>query len=180
MIASTWDKLRENFRKALNRRKRASKSGAGGNPSSSCRFFKELSFLTDVIGIRSTQSNVAPGVFTPPASPASAYTHETPVSPAMVRKSFATATSQSSSGSSVGETPLSAMRPTSTLSREQSKKRKNDSGSSVQSVLERAIQADLDKAKETVTDDPDELFCKSFAPSLKGLSRKKTSKQKLK
>ena len=187
-----WEKLRENFRKALNRRKRAAKSGAGGNISSTCRFFKELSFLTDVIGVKTGQSNVAPALFTPPASPA--FTHESPESPVMVRrKSCATATSQSSTEPSVGaatsqssaepsvgETPLSTMRPISTVSREQNKKRKNDSGSSVQSVLERAIQADLDKSKETVIDDPDELFCKSLAPSLKGLSKKKNKQAKIK
>ena len=53
--------------KCLNRRKNASKSGASGKQRSTCQFFKELSFLTDVIGVRTTYSNVRPNIFT--ASP---------------------------------------------------------------------------------------------------------------
>ena len=67
VIIATWDRFRENFRKALNRRKRASKSGSSENPTSKCRFFDELSFLT--IDVRGTQSNIQRDMFTPTASP---------------------------------------------------------------------------------------------------------------
>ena len=199
MITATWDKLRENFRKALNRRKRATKSGASGNPTSTCRFFKELSFLTDAIGVRSTQSNIQPDLFTPPASPVvrntqsnsqsdlfappspvPAYSQESQVSPPVVRKSYPASTTSSSGSSESSLSVVQTMRPVLT-SRERIKKRKPESDS-LQSVLERAIQADINKAKEAGKEenDEDELFCKSLVPSFKGLSKKKNKQAKIK
>jgi len=64
------------------------------------------------------------------------------------------------------------------------RKRKNysKSSSSLQSVLEKAITADLEKAsKEVMTnDDPDELFCKSLVSSLRRLCNKKNKRAKIK
>lgn len=168
VITSTWEKLRENYRKALNRRKRATKSGAGGNPTSTCRFFKELSFLSDIIGVRCTQSNMTPDLFTPPLSPVSTVQHEPVPSPAIGKSSSVTPRFSNS---------LSTMRPT--LSHENTKKRRNSSDSSLQTVLEKAITADLEKAKEVIEDDPDELFCKSLVSSLKSLPNKKNKRAKI-
>ena len=64
-----WTKLRDNFRKCLNRRKIATRSGSANKQLPTCLYFKELSFLTDVIGVRTTSSNINPSLFTPPPSP---------------------------------------------------------------------------------------------------------------
>ena len=188
VIITTWDRFRENFRKALNRRKRASKSGSSGNPTSKCRFFDELSFLNGTIGVKVTQSNIQPDMFTPPASPmpivrqADIFTQNTQnnnqtdiftreVSPPIVRRPFPsinTSCSESSTRENQTARQLSSQH-------ERSKKRKPVSESSVTSVLERAILADVEKAKEIEKEknNSDELFCKSLVSSFKGFSKKK-------
>ena len=51
---TAWTKFRENYRKCLNRRKKATNSGASGRQLlPTCQFFKELCFLSDAIGVRS-------------------------------------------------------------------------------------------------------------------------------
>ena len=68
LITSAWQKFREDFRKPLNRRKKAFKSGAA---TSTCKYFNKLSFLNDVIGVRYTQSNIQEDhILSPPPSPA--------------------------------------------------------------------------------------------------------------
>ena len=49
---------RENYRKCLQRRKTATKSGAPGKQLATCLYFKELYFLTFVIGVYNTVSNI--------------------------------------------------------------------------------------------------------------------------
>lgn len=177
----------------MNRRKRATKSGAGGNSTSTCRYFKELSFLMDVVGVRVTQSNIQTDLFTPPASPLpennaplvspvinAPPTHQPSSNPHRLSPSMTRNTSSSKS-SSITESPMNTMRSTLQNRRPHlTNKRKNDNDS-LQLVLEKAITADLEKSKEVVKDDdPDELFCKSFVSSLKGLSKKKNKRAKIK
>ena len=192
VIIATWDRFRENFRKALNRRKRASKSGSSGNPTSKCRFFDELSFLNGTIGVRVTQSNIQPDVFTPPASPmpivsqADIFTQNTQnnnqtdiftreVSPPIVRRPFPSINT-SCSGSSTRENQTARQLSS---QRERSKKRKPVSESSVTSVLETAILADVEKAKEVEKEKNDsdvslDLYRQTLryiiCPSAKGLT----------
>ena len=62
-LTSAWTKLRENFRRCLNRQKKSTMSGAGGEQLPSCQFFKELMFLKDVIGVKLTSSNIKCDIF---------------------------------------------------------------------------------------------------------------------
>ena len=57
-LITEWGKLRENYRKCLQSRKSATKSGAPGKYLETCLYFKELSFLTDVTGVRNTVSDI--------------------------------------------------------------------------------------------------------------------------
>ena len=189
-ITDAWTKLRENFRKCLNRRKKASKSGASGKQLSTCQFFKELSFLLDVIGVKTTYSNIRPDIFTPPASPVDRHS----ISPPMTRKSFPPTATISSAVGNVPSSPLNPPAPsptstlpqvstmtTTTITTPRNNKRKQAT-EPVQSALERAIMADIDKSKETEVEknDPDELFCKSIVSSFKGLTKKKNKQAKIK
>lgn len=69
-----WNKLRDNFRKALSNRK--GKSGDGANPTKLIKFEKELSFITPFIRDRNQISNITlssddsqPGTPQPPPLP---------------------------------------------------------------------------------------------------------------
>ena len=176
LVISTWDKFRENFRKALNRRKKSSKSdSAGGNPAPTCKYFGELSFLNDVIGVRNTQSNIQRrDLFTPPASPILSTGSACNISPHIqVEEGSAMHTPDLVSGASLQTMQTPNLRPST------SKKRKSQD-SSVQGLLERAIEADLAKSKEKEEEpDEDELFCKILVKSFKGLSKKKNKQAKI-
>ena len=64
-------KLRDNFRKCLNSRKPSTRSGAANKLLTACLYFKELGFLTDVIGVRTTSSNISPEIFSASPLPSS-------------------------------------------------------------------------------------------------------------
>ena len=67
-LQKLFERLRDNYRRCLRRREKATRSGAGHKKLPTCDFFGELSFLHDVTSARPTASNI----FTtpPPESPA--------------------------------------------------------------------------------------------------------------
>jgi len=73
-----WKRLRENYRKAVSKRKLLSKSGSGGGESlPTCGYFESLSFLSDTIGNRQTSSNN--NISTISSHPSSQITMNTPI-----------------------------------------------------------------------------------------------------
>lgn len=59
IVQNVWKRLRENFRKALAKRK-LKKSGAGASEElPTCGYFNQLYFLADSIGNRPTVSNIS-------------------------------------------------------------------------------------------------------------------------
>ncbi|XP_028412543.1 uncharacterized protein LOC114535434 [Dendronephthya gigantea] len=57
-IKREWEKLKDNYRKCLQRREKMTRSGAGNKKLPTCNFFTELSFLKDIVSNRKTMSNV--------------------------------------------------------------------------------------------------------------------------
>ena len=57
-LKKEWEKLRDNYRKCLQRRDKLTRSGAGSKKLPRCNFFSELSFLKDVTTNRKTCSNI--------------------------------------------------------------------------------------------------------------------------
>ena len=162
-----------------------------------CQFFQELSFLNDVIGVRSTSSNIQSDIFTPPPSPADSQR----LSPPIMRRTTISASDFSSSTNSDSDSShlsaavrnvptINSPEPTSNkqlvpnassnkyqLPRQTNKRKQHIDP--VQSALEKAIIADVENNKNNETD-PDELFCKSLVSSFKNLSKKKNKRAKIK
>ena len=73
VLKKEWGKLRENYRKTLTKREKATRSGAGNKkPLPTCNYFTELSFLSDSMSNRSCTSNIPQSLLSPLSSPASA------------------------------------------------------------------------------------------------------------
>lgn len=53
-----WDKLKDNYRKCLQRREKITKSVAENKKFPTCSYFTKLSFLKDIVSNRKTISNV--------------------------------------------------------------------------------------------------------------------------
>ena len=207
ILSDNWTKLRENFRRCLNRRKKATKSGAGGQALPSCQFFTELSFLNDVIGVRSsTCSNIKSDIFTPPPSPAdnqrlspftppSSPADNQRLSPTIMTRTISSVTNSDYDSSHLSAAAVRNVPITNSLEPASSKQVVPNSGSiqnklshtnkrkqqidPVQSALEKAIIADVENNKNNETD-PDELFCKSLVSSFKNLPKKKNKRAKIK
>ena len=64
-------KLRDNFRKCLNRKKLATRYGVANEQLLTCLYFKELGFLTDVIAMHTTSSNINPEIISASPLPSS-------------------------------------------------------------------------------------------------------------
>ena len=59
IIKAEWEKLRENYRKCLTKREKATRSGAAAKKLPTCNFFAELSFLRDTLLNQRTESNLS-------------------------------------------------------------------------------------------------------------------------
>ena len=65
-VKKLFEKMKDNYRRCLRKREKSTRSGAGTKKLPTYDFFSELSFLSDVMSSRPTESNL----FTPPPSPA--------------------------------------------------------------------------------------------------------------
>ena len=152
---SHWTKLKENFRKCLKRREKATRSGAGKTQLPTCQYFKELQFITDTVTNRPTASNVPTitDIFRPPPSPA------------IVPETYDKDDSTTSSSYPITTTPVA-------------KKRKGDvSSSDVNQMLIQSIQRDLNapppQPQRQDEKDSDALFCLSLVQDFKDLPARK-------
>ena len=124
-----------------------------------------------MIGVRYTQSNIqnADHILSPPASPAFSVENASPSPSQSSTPTLKSPTLQSG-------TPFTSMRQ-----QPNPPKRRRNQQDTVQTILEKAIEADLKKnSEQPVPDDPDELFCKSLVASFKGLSKRKNKQAKIK
>ena len=141
-------KLRENYRRCKNRRKIQTKSGAGTRSLATCAFFKELSFLTDTVGNRPSQSNIS--------------TASEPISPAMLNiqqpAQYQEEVFHDENTPPIPKTPLIPIIPiTPILPRNNKQKQPPTQRPSVDELLTEAIQSDINRSKEaTHVPDSDE------------------------
>ena len=170
-----WTKLKENYRKCLKRREKATRSGAGRTQLPSCQYYRELQFITDTIANRPTCSNVSPtatpNMFAPPSPSNNSQTYpDFAVDSTLNERSVPSpATIAVPSLVTVNEAP-----PT--------KKRKNDMKDDVNSLLMASIKRDLIATESAKSDDkdPDTLFCLSLVQDFKELPAPKKRQARVK
>ncbi|XP_047131831.1 uncharacterized protein LOC124810847 [Hydra vulgaris] len=159
-LTSAFTKLRENFRRCLNRQKKATMSGAGGDQQPSCQFFTELLFLKDVIGVKLTSTNIKCDIFATPLSVEHRELENTDNSiKASSSRNYLTLTENETTVNSISSPQTNISTPN-----HMKKKMKIDP---LQVALEKAILLDVEQNKviEINNNDPDELFCKSLVSS---------------
>lgn len=173
-VQAEWTKLRENYRKCLKRREKATRSGAGSKVLPTCQYFNELSFITNAVSNRPTVSNV-PDMFTPPQSP--------------FLDNFETASSEMDTQdlTECSDNSLSTSRSVSTTptvcKSVNSRKRKGQTSKDLDTLLIQSIQKDLQTPKPQppqMEQDQDTLFCLSLVQDFKTLSPQKKRKAKIK
>ena len=119
-----------------------------------CDFFKELSFLSDLLSTRPKESNL----FTPPPSPA-----------------VSVSTKSTEDVLSVDVTsPQSNSLDTYTSRRTETRKNKKRKGNELDELLASSLQHD-----ETENSDSDVLFCKSLVGQLKGLTKRQNKEARI-
>ena len=171
----SWTKLRENFRRCLNRQKKATMSGAGGYQLPSCQFFTELMFLKVVIGVKMTSSNIKCDIFAT-QSPVEhiAFENIDYTIKALSSRDNLTLTENETVVSSIASPQMIISSPN-----QMKRKMKPDP---LQVALEKAIIIDVEQNKQMKINDndPDELFCKSLVSSFQNLSKNKNKIAKIK
>ena len=143
-----WTKLKENFRKCLKRREKATRSRAGRTQLPSCQYYKELQFITDITAHRPTCSNVSPtanpNMLAPP--PPSNYSQ---TYPDFAVNSSLNERSVPSLATVVVPSPAAVTEGPST------KKRKKDMKDDVNSLLLASIKRDLITTESAESNDKD-------------------------
>ena len=174
-----WGKLKQNFRKCLKRRERATQSGSGARYLPTCQFFNEFSFITDTVTNRPTVSNISlPEVLSPPSpfsspSPSSS----TATLPAAIQGA------EISLNNSASSENLSVISSITQSNNHTSKKRKVNISNELDNLLLTSIKKDLSEhSKPAVTEekDQDTLFCLSLVSDFKDLSSRKKRIARLK
>ena len=194
IIKAEWEKLRENYRKCLAKREKATRSGAAARKLPTCNFFVELSFLRDTLLNQRTESNLPqpPGgtlprppnaLPKPPAQP-SANLPQTPDNDLPVCVGELTAHDPAAASTTLHgfSSPFKKQKY------ENNKKKKaNDIQFGIDALLVKALTKDMCPSPEQAPkqgskekDDPDLLFCLSLVDTLKKLDGRKKSLAKMK
>ncbi len=197
IIKAEWEKLRENYRKCLTKREKATRSGAAAKKLPTCNFFAELSFLRDTLLNRRTESNLPQ----PPGGTLSQPPNTLSQPPANLTQPSAILpqTPDNDLTVSVGDiTAHEPAAPSTTLhgffspfkkqKYENNKTKKaNDIQLGIDALLVKALTKDMSPSPEQVPkqglkekDDPDLLFCLSLVDTVKRLDGRKKSLAKMK
>ena len=142
-LKKEWEKLKDNYRKCIQRRDRMTKSGSGSTKLPVCNFFKELSFLKDISSNRKGTSNV------PNSTLNQTNTEDTTTVPS---SSIPTKRNDKRKHSSDIELGIDAM---------------------LVKALSSGDKSHKDESVERNITDEDELFCLSLVGMLKSLPNKK-------
>ena len=177
-----WAKLRENFRKTLIKREKATRSGAGSKkPLPSCNYFVELSFLTDSMSNRPSTTNVPPRLPSPIGSPASTICGED------VADDIQQHIETNITPVSTNITPVSKRSDVTTRSSDYSNPRKRrsvDADENANLLLVQTLDKHLNQPEQAQVqlqeEDDDRLFCLSLVKTLKGMAPKKNALSRIK
>ena len=157
-IQKLWTNLWENFRKCIKKREQRTRSGAGSSKLPTCNYFTELSFLTDTLKNKPTDSNLDRAI----------------------RFGKENTTPRSEESSDVDFTPKRTMKRNRDVNRAT-----NNTQQQQPSMLDLAIVETLKSSKKEVSEEPKEkdcnvLFCLSLVDTLKALSPRENSLAELK
>ena len=147
-IKKEWEKLKDNYRKCLQRRERMLKSGSGSKKLPVCNFFKELSFLKDSNASRKTASNV----------------------------SFNVATDNSTSQDFTTDATTTTTTTSTSAPPQKTGKRKHVASEielGIDAMIVKALAGDKEETQKVGDSDEDQLFCLSLVSMLKSLPTKK-------
>ena len=150
-----WEKLKENYRKCIQKREKATRSGAGRKTLPTCNFFEELAFIRDTVSKRKCETNLT--TFRSDELDSESVSFESNDFTAPISPGNTSAVSATSSKSST------------------SRKRKSQQQfqTEVDTMIYDALKKDALKVEDQVDvklDDPNKLFCLSLVDELKSLN----------
>lgn len=176
VIKLEWEKLKENYRKCINKREKATRSGAGTKKLPTCNFFVELSFLRDTLVNRKTDSNLP----SPSSSDLSLSVDDNTEYECDLTSAEEPATTSTPSQSYAS--PFKKQKY-----EYQKTKKANEIQLEIDALLVKTLSKDLDNSsseqapKQRLRDnEPDVLFCLSLVDTLKKLDARKNAMAKMK
>lgn len=179
VIKLEWEKLKDNYRKCLNKREKATRSGAGTKKLPTCNFFIGLSFLRDTLVNRKTESNLP----SPSSNDLSLSVDDYIEYPCDLTSPVDEPAATTSTPSQSYDSPFKKQ----TYENRKTKKA-NDLQLGIDALLVKALSKDLDNSsseqapKQSLreNDGPDVLFCLSLVDTLKKLDARKNAMAKMK
>ena len=177
VLKKEWAKLRDNYRKTLSKREKATRSGAGNKkPLPTCNYFTELSFLHDNMASRSCESNI-PLAITDPMPNISDHTED------IENTDFS---SVSSVGSPPQQSTSKQIPEMQTPSNKFRKRKQSTYDDSRDTLLIKTLGKHLEPTNESKQVSPQEpeddnrLFCLSLVETLKSLDARENALARLK
>lgn len=171
MLKKEWGKLKDNYRKTLSKRDKATRSGAGNKKLPTCNFFAELSFLHDSVSNRLCTTNIPSALLSPTPSPSLSVVVDDEIS----------------DDSSFASPPYKYMSSSGSESRSahtESKKRRPSNNDETDMLLIQTLDKHLSSVPPNqlsiAEEDDDRLFSLSLVKTLKGLDAKKKGLAKIK
>ena len=171
-IKGQWKLIRDNYRRCLQKRDLATRSGAGRSKLASCKFFTQLEFLHDSLSNKETDSNIRFDV-----EPSSSNV-DNQESTNFLADELNESHSSEPPTKKQAKNDISASNSTNTSKN----KKKGASVDNIDSILLKTI-SEMDHAvscsKNNNDDDDTTLFCKSLINRLKSLPKKKNHKARM-
>ena len=170
VLKKEWGKLRDNYRKTLSKREKATRSGAGNKKAlPACNFFAELSFLRDSMVNRSSVSNIPETILTPMVSPSASSTLAEDDIAEVERHTSSHTTTQPIHSGTIPAPP-------------KRKRRSNSNEEQADVLLAQALDRHLnaEEQQNPQEEDDDRLFCLSLVKTLKKLNERKNAQARIK
>ena len=169
VLKKRWKNLRDGMMKFIKKIDAATRSGSGSSRLPTCKYFESLLFIRDTVSNKPTESNLhmptanQNSVEYPPGLLEQNAREEIHLSPSSPTPSL---TSNSSNHTVSSQAASSKKRKREEAFFRESKERRDKLDTLITKVF------DEEKHTEVVDDDPELLFCKSLAPTLRRLDNK--------
>lgn len=176
--------LKDNLKKCLDRRSKATKSGSAASKLATCKYFDQLSFLHSKVSNKPTESNLTPvievedtpSVQVNPSASTVTQSVPCPKNPTMM-STLAKDTSSSVSGKNKAESEIIPYTPA------KRSKSRAEMAYAVDTLLVKTLQDMQDPSSKSTTahdNDEDMLFCQSLVPLLKKMPARQNRLAKIK
>lgn len=167
-LKKEWNKLRDNYRKTLSKREKATRSGSAKKTLPTCNFFEELSFLRDSLTNRTQLSNI----------PSSILSQSIDEENNSTSSNYNVSSHESEISDPPAETSPAKRRKRSNVSSQE-----NDTDFLLMRMLDRHLN-ESDKQqplqKEEPVEDGNKLFCFSLLETIRGIDERKNTLARIK